>query len=371
RPRARRRRRSADGHADHGADARARPRRQRSDPQSRRERSDACPQRRLFDRRHHQRKHFAIQLCRRRRRRRQRYRDRGGRDRDIDRRRRHRHFGRRRGHRHLDPVGRRRRRAPEHAADAHLQLHHADSVAVATYSAHSRVQQGPRLPCPRPAEARRRRAWTRLTGERAQWCGRTMERVRGRSTHRVSPLTPNPLPVNGERERTELAAPTNFKPKGESECPRRLNKPNSATTACGIARRSPRPSSTARARSRARARTYHVPAGRPKRGNPPFPWDASAIDALTMAPHELQKVKAWSVERILYETEKYNGWGYLKRGNSPYLWSWTSEYRGGKYVRDGVYDPNHWDEQAGCVALLKVLAALEPAVAARLTHREA
>ena len=57
-----------------------------------------------------------------------------------------------------------------------------------------------------------------------------------------------------------------------------------------------------------KARTHHVPAGRPRRGNPPFQWDASAIDALTMAPHELQKVKAWSVERILYETEKYNGW---------------------------------------------------------------
>src|SRR5262249_8720937 len=120
-----------------------------------------------------------------------------------------------------------------------------------------------------------------------------------------------------------------------------------------------------------KARTYDVPAGRPRRGNPPFAWDASAIDALIMAPHELQKVKAWSVERILYESEKYNGWGYLKRGNSPYLWSWTSEYHGGKYVRDGVYDPNHWDEQAGCVALLRELAALEPAVAARLTHREA
>src|SRR6516225_9299775 len=54
-----------------------------------------------------------------------------------------------------------------------------------------------------------------------------------------------------------------------------------------------------------------------------------------------------------------DGWGYLKRGNSPYLWSWTSEYHGGKYVRDGVYDANHWDAQAGCVALLKALAALE------------
>ena len=27
------------------------------------------------------------------------------------------------------------------------------------------------------------------------------------------------------------------------------------------------------------------------------------------------------------------------------------------YVRDGVYDPDHWDAQAGCVALIKALAA--------------
>jgi lysozyme family protein len=118
-------------------------------------------------------------------------------------------------------------------------------------------------------------------------------------------------------------------------------------------------------------RTYHVPAGRPKRGSPPFQWHESAIDALTMAPHALDKVKGWSVERILYESEKYNGWGYLRRGNSPYLWSWTSEYHGGKYVADGVYDSNHWDEQPGCVAMAKELAALEPAVAARLAQREA
>jgi lysozyme family protein len=119
------------------------------------------------------------------------------------------------------------------------------------------------------------------------------------------------------------------------------------------------------------ARTRHVPAGRPKTGSPPFDFTASATDALTMPPHQLQKVSAWSTERILYELEKYNGWGYLGKGNSPYLWAWTSEYRGGKYVRDGVYDPRAWDAQAGCVALLKELAVLEPAVAGRLAHREA
>ena len=118
------------------------------------------------------------------------------------------------------------------------------------------------------------------------------------------------------------------------------------------------------------ARTYHVPKGRPAKGSPPFTWEESAIDALTMPPHSLDRVKFWSVERILYETEKYNGWGYLGKGNSPYLWAGTTEYRGGKYVADHIYDPNAWDKQLGCVAVLKALAELEPAVAERLRNRQ-
>jgi lysozyme family protein len=119
------------------------------------------------------------------------------------------------------------------------------------------------------------------------------------------------------------------------------------------------------------ARTRNVPAGRPKAGSPPFDFTESAIDALTMSPHQLQKVTIWSIERMLYELERYNGWGYLAKGNSPYLWSWTSEYHGGKYVRDGVYKADAWDTQAGCVALLKQLAATDTTVADRLNHREA
>ncbi len=116
-------------------------------------------------------------------------------------------------------------------------------------------------------------------------------------------------------------------------------------------------------------RTYHVPAGRPNAGSPPFTFEESAIDALTMPPHRLDQIKDWPVERMLYECEKYNGWGYLNRGPSPYLWSWTSIYRGGKYVADGVYDPGAWDQQAGCAAVLKTLATMEPGVAARLANR--
>jgi lysozyme family protein len=119
-----------------------------------------------------------------------------------------------------------------------------------------------------------------------------------------------------------------------------------------------------------RTRTTHVPAGRPKIGRPPFKWQDSAVDALAMPPHALDKVRDWSVERILYECERYNGWGYLAKGNSPYLWSWTSEYHGGKYVADHLYDPSAWDRQAGCVAVIKALAEIDPRVAERLNTRE-
>jgi lysozyme family protein len=118
------------------------------------------------------------------------------------------------------------------------------------------------------------------------------------------------------------------------------------------------------------ARTRHVPAGRPKKGNPPFTFEDSAVDALTMSPHNLDKVTRWTAERMCYEWEKYNGWGYLNKGNSPYLWSWTDLYHGGKYVADGRYDASHWDTQAGCIAIFKELAEVDPSVAAYLAHRE-
>lgn len=118
--------------------------------------------------------------------------------------------------------------------------------------------------------------------------------------------------------------------------------------------------------------TRRVPSGRPRLGHgPPFTWTESAIDALTMPPHQLHKVGRWTVERILHECEKYNGWGYRGKGNSPYLWSWSSEYRGGKYIRDHVYDPNARDAQAGCVAILKALAEIDAEAAQCLCDRDA
>lgn len=103
-------------------------------------------------------------------------------------------------------------------------------------------------------------------------------------------------------------------------------------------------------------RTVQVPAGRPKCGSPPFTWEESAIDALEY--DKLDKVIDWSPGAALVAFEGYNGTGYRRKGvPSPYLWSFTDQYRSGKYVADGKYDPKAVSKQIGCAALLKLLIA--------------
>jgi uncharacterized protein (TIGR02594 family) len=106
------------------------------------------------------------------------------------------------------------------------------------------------------------------------------------------------------------------------------------------------------------ARTTHVPAGRPKSGNPTFSWVESAVDALTMKG--LQNVDSWSIERICFELERYNGFGYRNNHpevKTPYLWSCTNQYTKGKYVADHQFDPNRVSAQVGAIAVLKKLVA--------------
>ena len=55
-------------------------------------------------------------------------------------------------------------------------------------------------------------------------------------------------------------------------------------------------------------RTTHVPAGRPRSGQPPFTWEASAEDALRFDRLHLRQ--DWSCGAALYAIERYNGWGY-------------------------------------------------------------
>lgn len=110
------------------------------------------------------------------------------------------------------------------------------------------------------------------------------------------------------------------------------------------------------------ARTVHYPPGRPPSGKPPFTWEASALDALLS--HKLDEIKTWSLERCLYEFERYNGWGYLGKINSPYLWSYTDLYTKGKWKEVlrkkryvSVYDSELVSQQAGAVAILKEMIA--------------
>ena len=108
-------------------------------------------------------------------------------------------------------------------------------------------------------------------------------------------------------------------------------------------------------------RTYHVPAGRPRTGNPPFRWEESAIDALTM--HGFNEIHDWPIERVAYECEKYNGWGYRNHGvPSAYLWSFSNIYDGGKYVADGVWSAVAQDQQCGVMPMISRMMALDASI---------
>jgi len=105
--------------------------------------------------------------------------------------------------------------------------------------------------------------------------------------------------------------------------------------------------------------SVHVPAGR----GPFNSWEEAAIDALVNCHPHLARRKDWSLAGVLIGLELYNGLGYANKGvPSPYLWAGTNQYKSGKYVRDGLYDPSHVDQQLGCVAMLKSMMAIDPTI---------
>lgn len=107
------------------------------------------------------------------------------------------------------------------------------------------------------------------------------------------------------------------------------------------------------------ARTVRRPAGLPAVGAPPFTWEESARDALRHA--RLTEVADWSLPSALFHWHRYNGINnaYKRRQiPTPYLWSGCQHYVKGKYVADGVFDPEAVSRQAGAATLLKALIAL-------------
>ena len=103
--------------------------------------------------------------------------------------------------------------------------------------------------------------------------------------------------------------------------------------------------------------SVHVPKGR----GPFKSWEEAAIDALANCHPFLARTKYWGdAGSVLTALETYNGVGYANKGvPSPYIWAGTDQYRAGKYVRDGVYDPSHIDNQPGCAGLLMAMMALD------------
>jgi hypothetical protein len=103
----------------------------------------------------------------------------------------------------------------------------------------------------------------------------------------------------------------------------------------------------------------HVPAGR----GPFRSWEEAAIDALVNCAPYAARNRDWSIGGALTILEEYNGLGYASRGRpSPYIWSGTDQYISGKYVRDGVYDPDAVDSQLGCAGLLLAMMPLDPTI---------
>jgi lysozyme family protein len=103
-----------------------------------------------------------------------------------------------------------------------------------------------------------------------------------------------------------------------------------------------------------KAKTVHVPKGRPVPWLPPSDWGSSAADA--MRYDKLDEKSDWDLATMLYRFEAYNGFGTRSRGiNTPYLWSYSNQYSKGKYVADGVWDPNAVSKQCGAAVMLKAL----------------
>lgn len=106
-------------------------------------------------------------------------------------------------------------------------------------------------------------------------------------------------------------------------------------------------------------KSTHVPKGR----GPFSSFEEAAVDALMNSAPFAGKWTDWSAGGTMTLLEHYNGLGYFKRGKpSPYIWSGTDQYSRGKYVSDGVYDPNAVDSQLGCAGLILAMQKLDRSI---------
>lgn len=105
--------------------------------------------------------------------------------------------------------------------------------------------------------------------------------------------------------------------------------------------------------------SIHVPADR----GPFASFEDAAVDALVKCSPYAARLKDWSIGGTLTNLERFNGIGYANRGiPSPYIWAGTNQYQKGKYIADGVFDPEHVDTQLGCAGLIMAMMQFDPTI---------
>ena len=134
-----------------------------------------------------------------------------------------------------------------------------------------------------------------------------------------------------------------------------------------------RESSQSWSRSLAQGDPWNQVSTRVPKGRGPFTsWEEAAIDALVNCGPYLARQKDWGLGATLVALEKYNGIGYASRGKpSPYLWAGTNQYTSGKYIRDGVYDPNAVDQQPGCAGMILAMLQIDSSISMGMAKEDA
>jgi lysozyme family protein len=103
--------------------------------------------------------------------------------------------------------------------------------------------------------------------------------------------------------------------------------------------------------------TTDVPVGR----GPFQTWEQGALDALRFV---LPFPSPSTLTYAAWQAERWNGFGYRRRGvTNPYLWSGSTGYTGGMFVRDHVYDHDAVDPRVGVIPLMIVIGELASAYA--------
>ncbi len=97
------------------------------------------------------------------------------------------------------------------------------------------------------------------------------------------------------------------------------------------------------------------------RGKGPFKSWADAAVYYIGYDHLTDNVATWDMPMVCWKGEKWNGLGPRNHGIfTGYLWAGTNHYTKGKYVSDGVWNPDTVDKQLGIIAVLYQMNVIDP-----------